>query len=358
MNIGWTVEKIVMQPTTFCNINCSYCYLSGRDKVNRMSPLLTRKVAAFLENQDSDVEVIWHGGEPMSAGLKHFRELLEPLESVRFDSRFHYVIQTNATLINEEWCALFKGAEMNVGVSIDGPAPLNSRRVDWKGKETHERATRGLTMLRNYQIPFCVLCVVTHESLDKPEELYDYFVELGCTNIGFNIEEKLGSHKDSASDDEVLVRSFWSRLFRKWESDKRMNIREFHGIIQWMNDVSRKTPYNDLYDLFPSIAWNGDVVMLAPEFLDVTTERYGTFVIGNLYDEPLEKILDKAMESSYVSDYVEGVKKCETNCAYFGSCRGGVASNKYFEHGLTSATETVYCRNREQRLLDAVLENL
>lgn len=358
MNIGWTVEKLVMQPTTFCNINCSYCYLSGRDKANRMAPSVPERIAAWLENHDRPVEVIWHGGEPMSSGLKHFKQLLEPLEASRKSSRLRYVIQTNATLINEEWCELFKETEMDVGVSIDGPAWLNKNRVDWQGRETHERTVRGATLLRTSQIPFCALCVVTRESLERPEELYKYFLELGCTNLGVNIEEQLGSHQNSASDDAALVRSFWFRLFRVWEQDRRINIREFHGVIEWMEQVRTGKPRGNLYDLFPSIAWNGDVVMLAPEFLNVSSERYGTFVVGNLHEQPLVEILDMASRTPYVKDYAEGVQKCSATCEYFGSCRGGIASNKYFEHGLTSATETVYCRNREQRLLDAVLEAL
>ena len=358
MNIEWTVEKLVMQPTTFCNINCFYCYLKDRDKARKMSPLISERVAEWVKGHDRPVEVIWHGGEPMSSGLKHFRKLIEPLESARKDSQLRYVIQTNATLVTEEWCELFKETEMDVGVSIDGPAWLNKNRVDWQGKETHERTVRGAKLLQQSQIPFCALCVVTREGLERPEELYEFFINLGCTNLGINIEEQLGTHGNSASDDANLVRSFWSRLFRVWEQDKRINIREFHGIIEWMERVRTGNPRSDLYDLFPSIAWNGDVVMLAPEFLNVSSERYQTFVVGNLHDRSLKEILDLAPDMSYVKDYLEGVRACNASCNYFDSCRGGIASNKYFEHGLTSATETVHCRNREQRLLDAVLEAL
>lgn len=323
-----------------------------------MSPFVTERVATWLENHDRPVEVIWHGGEPMSSGLKHFKGLLEPLEKARKNSRLRYVIQTNATLINQEWCGLFKETAMDVGVSIDGPAWLNKNRVDWQGRETHERTVQGVELLHAAQIPFCALCVVTRESLERPEELYEYFLELGCTNLGINIEEQLGNHEGSASDDATLVCSFWSRLFRVWEQDRRINIREFHGVIEWMEQVRTGKTRSNLYDLFPSIAWNGDIVMLAPEFLNVSSERYGTFVVGNLLKNPLEEILDAAIRTPYVKDYAEGVRKCSVACKYFGSCRGGIASNKYFEHGLTSSTETVYCRNREQRLLDAVLEAL
>ncbi len=358
MKINWVTEKVVMQPTTFCNINCSYCYLSGRDVAKRMLIEVADRVSDWLYTHDRPIEMVWHGGEPLATGIQHFSKLICALEGARLEKRVSHIIQTNGTLITPEWCELFNRFDFKVGVSIDGPASKNQNRVDWKGTETFDRVIEGIRNLNFSKIPFFALCVVTREALEQPEKLYQFFCKLGCTMVGFNLEEKLGPHQASASDDKDLVKGFWSRLFGVWKKNPIIQVREFLGALNWMNlELEDKKP-STLYDLFPTIGWNGDVVALAPELLGVSSERYTSFTVGNILDRPLGKILELATHSLYVKDYEQGVSDCRESCQYFDFCKGGVGSNKFFELGHTGGTETVYCRNREQRLLDSVLESL
>jgi uncharacterized protein len=112
-------------------------------------------------------------------------------------------------------------------------------------------------------------------------------------------------------------------------------------------------------DTLPTIAYNGDVVLVSPEFLGITPlSKYSTFIVGNILSTSLSKIINEGLESTYIKDYVAGMRKCKVDCEYFGYCRGGDASNKYFELGSLDVTKTNHCKHTKMKLVDAVLEKL
>lgn len=132
-------------------------------------------------------------------------------------------------------------------------------------------------------------------------------------------------------------------------------------VLGWMDSVA-DTPQEPAetmsHDIFPCVAYNGDVVLLSPEFLLSETGSYRTFAVGNVLRESLKQIINRGKNSTYVSDFTEGVRECAVTCDYFDCCRGGQASNKFFELGTTKGTETTYCKNSEQRLVRAILNNI
>ncbi len=350
------IKRIVMQPTSLCNLDCSYCYLAHRNENKKMSSIVSEAVAKSIEEEGGNVQITWHGGEPLSCGIKHFRNLLSPFETLRVIGRIRHSVQTNATLINDEWCALFKEYAIHVGVSIDGPRWANLKRVNWSSKESYPHIMRGIDFLKKHQIPFTVICVVGDWSLIHAHKLYEFFSELGCFEVGFNIEEKGGIHNSSAPDNSELVKNFWKELFLSWRENPKISVREFSRVLAWMETVSEdKQSVINSQDLFPSVAHDGSVVLLSPELLDARSEHYNNFVAGNVLRQSLHSILSVGEELEYVRDFRKGVAKCAQVCEYSDYCMGGQASNKFFELGSTNGTETIYCRNTEQRLVDAVL---
>lgn len=352
---------MVMQPTQLCNLNCSYCYLPDRNKNRKMSPAIAERVAQGIAELGSAVEIVWHGGEPLSCGIDHFTKLAAPLEQLRNQEMVWHAIQTNATLINESWCEFFKSHQFRVGVSIDGPAWANSKRIGWNGQSAFDKIMRGIHFLREAEIPFSVICVVSDSILDKAKELYDFFVGLGCASIGVNIEEQLGVHTVTinSGDDGSRVTRFWRGLFVAWQENPTIKVREFSRILPSLAAFTdRHTQPPKVYDVFPSVAWNGNVVFLAPEFLNTVAPRYDNFVVGNILNENLQTIVERGKVSAYVKDFIRGVNHCQEECEYFSLCYGGQAGNKFFEHGTTNVTETAFCRNSEKRLADAILQEL
>jgi uncharacterized protein len=330
-----------------------------------MSPGVTTKLAQSLAELikcrqgfcTTPVAIIWHGGEPIACGINHFRALVEPFERLRQQGLIEHYVQTNATLINMQWCELFLKYKFHVGVSLDGPEVMNVNRVDWSGRPIYRSIVSGINALKKAGIAFTAIAVVSKENMHDPSGLYKFFSDLGCSSLGINIEENEGINRRDVRDDKSVIQ-FWRSLFEAWQQQPDIDVREFENVLTWMYGVIEdKIKESDLFvdDIFPSIAWNGDVVLLSPEFIGVDAPKYSNFTAGNILTDTLRKILNVAPTLTYVIDFYRGVAACMDTCQYFSYCRGGQASNKFFETGSTNATETIACRNRAQRLIDATL---
>src|SRR4051794_5671070 len=148
---------VVMQPTTLCTLDCSYCYLPFRSADRRMPVEVAAAVAASVDGwaRTGRFSVVWHGGEPLAAGREHLAALLAP-----FGAGVEHHVQTNATLIDDAWCEFFEQHRVRVSVSVDGPRARNGDRVTRGGAPAYDRIVRGIGALRRHGIPFSALCVV------------------------------------------------------------------------------------------------------------------------------------------------------------------------------------------------------
>lgn len=345
--------NIALQPTTLCNLDCTYCYLPLRKQRRLMRPEVTERVARAIVEMQTRVRLIWHAGEPLACGIRHFRQLLQPFTTAECAPLVTHSVQTNATLIDDEWCALFKQHDFDVGVSIDGPPHFSQRRVNWSGGPTFDAVYRGIDFLRENGIEFTILAVVGRESISRASELYAFAATLSCSVLGINIEETEGPYHAEELE-PALVQTFWRELYTAWRANPKIQVREFSRVLHLMREVVASS-HSDMdlrrRELLPSVAVNGDVVVLSPELLDTDAQ----FVVGNVLQEPFETIIRGAPAASYVGEYLAGVDMCERECGYFRVCGGGAASNRYFETGRMDVTETAYCRNRSQYLVDALL---
>ncbi|MGB8507830.1 MAG: radical SAM protein, partial [Pyrinomonadaceae bacterium] len=188
------LDLLVMQPTSFCNLDCTYCYLPNRHIAKRMSYETVDAVftdlatAPFLGQR---LTVVWHAGEPLAAGLPFYFRVVDSSKQLEI-RRCHvtHSIQTNATLINDEWCEFFKSHNFRLGVSLDGPSFLHdTARKTRAGKGTHAQVMRGVECLQRHGINFYALCVLTRKSLNHAEDIFEFFTSRGIERLCFNIEE-------------------------------------------------------------------------------------------------------------------------------------------------------------------------
>ncbi len=350
-----------MQPTTLCNLGCTYCYLPDRAANRKMSLAVADTVAVTVMewSQIHPVRVLWHGGEPMATGLAHFRALLD-----RFGpGDGHPVIQsiqTNGTLIDDAWCELFTSHSVQVGVSLDGPGSHNRSRRDRGGRQTTERTLRGIAALRRYGISFDAIAVIAEPTPAVAAELYDFFAELGAHSLGINLEERKGVYQD-ATDPGAAVVEFWAALAQRWAADRRLRIREFDHALTYIRaelaDRSADRTARPVPPL-PMITWDGEVVPINSELAGFSSPRHGAFTVGNLRDGSLRELLVGAPAVDWVAETLDGVAACRRECGYFAYCRGGQGANKYFETGRFDVTETTYCRNSKIRLMEGLMQHV
>ena len=348
---------VVMQPTTLCNLDCAYCYLPMRAADQRMSVAVAEAVAASVNPWAAAgrFSVVWHGGEPLAAGREHLAALLAP-----FGPEVEHHVQTNATLIDDAWCAFFAEHGIRVSVSVDGPRERNAERVTRGGRPAYDRIVAGVAALRRHGLPFSALAVVSRPGPGLATELYDYFLGLGCDVLGVNIEETEGVNTRTNARDAGAVTAFWAELVAAWRRDPRIHLREVEWSLRYAGAVLAGTADGLLprsLDPIPTVAHDGSVVVLSPELAGFTDPRYGDFSSGNVLAVPLVEILADAGRTPWVGEFLAGVEACRSSCPYFGFCGGGHAANRYFELGRFDGTETEHCRNSKIRLLEGVLEH-
>lgn len=307
--------------------------------------------------------MVWHAGEPLAMPISFYESAIDAC--VRFNTtsaKISHTIQTNATLITPLWCEFFKRQQIRVGVSIDGPASIHDgQRLDWKGRGTHERVMSGIQLLKEHDVPFYVIAVVSDATLNHAREFLDFFLGLGVRRLCLNIEEAEGVHRHSslaAEEGTERFEKFFSELYDLHQSHgEAISIREFDQIERLIFKGSLKgkpsqqtMPYRIL-----SVDTNGSFSTFSPELLSMKTGDGGDFLMGNVHQDDLNEALASHKFEQMYSDIVKGLIACKQSCEYFDVCGGGTPSNKYSENGSFKSTETRHCLLRNKRLFEVVL---
>lgn len=221
--------SVVAKPTgAACNLDCSYCFFLSKELLydqrrQQMSEeTLDIYVRTFLEaNPDGEVTMLWQGGEPTLRGLPFFERAVQLAEKYRRPSqRVFHALQTNATLIDEQWAKFLAANDVLVGVSIDGPAHLHDAyRVNRAGRGSHAQVIRGWNLLREAGVRCNILCTVHHANEHSPLDVYCYFRDdLGADFIQFiPIVERVSCDNLQAAeagwrDTQLLYRQYGSSV--------------------------------------------------------------------------------------------------------------------------------------------------
>jgi len=366
------IHLVVIQPTSFCNLNCDYCYLPDRHLKNQLSLDLIDPIFKAIFTSPflgQCFTVCWHAGEPLAVPVAFYEAAFERIQAAdrQYNSQECTVlhsVQTNGTLITQAWCDLFKQHRVHVGVSIDGPAFIHDRhRKTRKGLGSHAGTLRGIQLLQKNEISTSVIAVITEDTLDYPDEMFNFFLENGINDVGFNMEETEGIHQESSLDRAGIEDRYRAFIDRFWDltaqADGAVKVREFEAICSliYTDDRLDRTDMNWPF-VIVSFDNQGNFSTFDPELLSVKTDRYGDFVFGNVLHDSLESVCQTEKFQAIYRDMQAGRQQCQATCQYFGVCGGGAGSNKYWENGTFASTETKACRYRIQAITDIVLDKL
>ncbi|MEV5320897.1 cyclophane-forming radical SAM peptide maturase AmcB [Streptomyces sp. NPDC052687] len=350
---------MLLQPTPLCNLDCRYCYLPSRGLARVMSHEVADAVADTVGawSEHHPVTVLWHGGEPLTAGVSRLRGLLDRFPPGR-EHPVRHSVQTNASLIDEAWCRLFAERRIKVSVSVDGPGPGSARR-DRAGRDATGRALRGIALLREHGIAFGAIAVVSDPSPHKAAELHEWFAALGCRVLGVNLVERKGVNASAVHDDESVA-EFWATLAARGRADRSLSLRDLEHAWRYVRaelaGVAGRWADQPL-DPLPMVTWDGQVVVLSPDLAGFSSARHGPFTVGDVRERGLAGCLARAEETPWVAEALDGVDACRAGCGLFAYCRGGQAANKHFETGRLDATETVFCRNSRKLLMEGLIRD-
>ena len=357
------LSMLVLQPTPFCNIACSYCYLPDKANRARMSPEVITAVCERLAESgfvSGPLTILWHSGEPLVVGPTYYEAAFDQLaRELPPDITPSHSFQTNATLLTREFARLIKARSVNVGVSLDGPAFIHdAHRRTRRDRGTHADVLAGVRILQDYDVPFKVICVITTQTLDHGTELIRFFASIGVKDVGFNVEEVEGAHLISSlvrtNELAERFRAFMSTVYDA-ASQHEIVIREFEQLRRFvLRDGSIYSTLQNPFSII-SVDYRGNFSTFSPELL---TDRAERFILGNVLDRSFRAAAATDRYRQMRDDICAGREACRRSCDYFGICGGGSPSNKVYEGGTFRATETTQCRYMRKLTADVLLEKL
>lgn len=184
---------VMLKPASgLCNLRCRYCYYHP-SSTSRQSSLMTdamleRFTQEYIEAQTMpQVLFTWHGGEPTLRPLAFYRKAIALQKRYARGRQIDNCLQTNGTLLDDEWCQFFAENHFLVGLSIDGPQPFHDPyRIDAQGNPSWQRVVRAMQLLDKHGVEWNVMATVNHANADHPLEFYHFFKQQHCHYIQFS----------------------------------------------------------------------------------------------------------------------------------------------------------------------------
>lgn len=186
---------VMLKPVgALCNLRCKYCYYlekkglyQDEKKFVMSEELLEEFIRQYLESQTMpQVLFTWHGGEPLMRNISFYKKALEFQKKYGRGRQIDNSLQTNGTLLNDEWCRFFKDNNFLIGISVDGGQQFHDKyRKTADGRPSFYQVMRGVGLLKKHGVEFNIMAVVNDYNADYPLDFYNFFKEIDCRFIQF-----------------------------------------------------------------------------------------------------------------------------------------------------------------------------
>jgi len=321
-------------------MKCDYCYYQKETMQRMDDETLELFTQQYIEAQTMrEVLFTWHGGEPLLRGIDFYRRALALQRKHCGRHVIDNCIQTNGTLIDDEWCELFKENGWLVGLSIDGTQEMHDVHRHFRnGKDSHATVMRAIVLLDKHGVEWNAMAVVNSDNVGKPKEFYHFFKEIGCRYIQFTpiVERTIDGRLASISDDpreciltkESITPQQWGDflcgVFDEWVK---------YDVGEYFVQIFEATLAN-LFNVAPGICSmsrtcgcalvleaNGDVYS-CDHFV------FPEYFVGNIHDKPLATLAYSAQQSEFARLKTRLSAKCRA-CQYEKLCHGECPKNRF-----------------------------
>ena len=337
--------NLLLKPAgSMCNLDCAYCYYLDKSvqyggQEPRMSLSMLESVTrAYIEANDvSDVQFVWHGGEPLVLGLDFYRKAVEFQRKYAGGKRVLNSIQTNGTLLTAQWADFFRENGFLVGLSLDGPREIHDRyRLDRGGAPTWERVMRGLALLQERKVEFNTLTTVSRAGEGRGREVYQFLREAGSRYMQFlpvveyvRLRGKKARPEIVEPGTEGATPAFWSVSAR--------------GFGQFMADVFDSWVTRDVGQRFVQLfdaslaAWCGQqggvcvfgktcggnaVIEHNGDLYACDHYVYPRYRLGNVLETPIRELMDRPGMTRFALRKWSTLPRRCLACPYLPACNG------------------------------------
>ena len=361
---------VMLKPAgAHCNLACKYCYYLEKNNLYQNShrhlmtdEMLEQFTREYIEAQTMpQVLFTWHGGEPLMRSIDFYKKALALQKKYAHGKQIDNVIQTNGTLLTDEWCEFFAQNHWLVGISIDGPQEYHDHyRVTPAGKPSWEKVMQGISLLKKHRVEWNAMAVVNAYNAEHPLEFYHFFRDNGCQYLQFTpIVERLTEHEDGrtlaslADDREIPLAeasvtpqqwgNFLCTIFDDWvRHDVGKTFVEIFDctLANWMGVLPGICAYSKECGHAGVMEHNGDVYS-CDHFV------FPEYKLGNIREQSLIDMLYGEKQQAFSrlkhTSLPRQCKECDMEFACHGECpKNRFEKDKYGEPGLNYLCQGYY----------------
>jgi len=346
-----------MQPFTLlikpsgsdCNLDCKYCFYKRRPAISpatcgqglppaqvrglnsrqRMSEqVLEKLVKDYMQLRFSPAGFAWQGGEPTLMGLDFYKKVVELQKKYGASGQeVGNCLQTNAILLNDEWCRFLHDSKFLVGISIDGPKELHDYyRLDHSGHGTFDKVMRAIEKCKEHKVEFNTLTLLNDKNVEHPDEIFDFFIENGIKYLQFipcvETDPETFQIKDFSATPQQLG-EFWCRIFDRWYEygPKNLSIRDFDSILSYcLMGKHTICTFDKQCSQYIVVEYTGDAFCC--DFFVEPKWR-----LGNIFETPIEKLATSIKKRAFARVKQNLCNKCLI-CRHLALCRGGCMKDR------------------------------
>jgi uncharacterized protein len=335
-----------------CNLACSYCYYQEKEMLYaEMSQqvmsenLLERFTREYIQSQTMpQVLFTWHGGEPLMRPLAFYRKAIELQRKYGKGRIIDNCIQTNGTLLTDDWCRFFKENNWLVGISIDGPQEFHDAyRRNRHGLPSFAQVMKGIELLEKHGVEWNAMAVVNRLNVEHPLEFYRLFQTIDCRYIQFTpIVERIvlksgkeclahvGDKENWRMTDASITSEQWGEflctLFDEWvQKDVGYRFVQLFDatLANWVGEEPGVCSMARSCGKAAVMEFNGDVYT-CDHFV------FPEYRLGNIYRHSLVEMLYGDKQQAFGVDKWRSLPvKCR-QCKYLFACNGECPKNRFY----------------------------
>ena len=352
---------------SICNLACDYCYYLEKKELypshtHKMSDeVLEAFISQYISSQPTQtVSFVWQGGEPCLLGLDFFRRVIVFQQKYARGKIIENSLQTNGTLLNDEWCAFLKKHNFLTGISIDGPAEYHNRfRKNRAGKPTFREVIRGVELLKKHEAEFNTLTTVNSHNVNHPLEVYHFLKSIGSHFMQFlPVVERVSVEKQDSglalvpnkykeeaevtdfSVDPLKFGKFMTSIFDEWV---RYDVGYYFiqlfdtTLANWVGEQPGVCMYAASCGHAGTIEFNGDVYS-CDHFV------FPDYYLGNILETSLASLMNSTKQQVFGQQKFSDLPKTCLRCRHYNRCYGECPKKRFMttkegEYGLNYLCE-------------------